>query len=62
MMGTASTQKDKMVKMKAAIRTWLHNTSFETFASTIEKQIIGQKELRPLLFIIYNYLECIAYN
>ena len=49
MMGTASTQKDKMVKMKAAIRTWLHNTSFETVASTIEKQIIGQKELRPLL-------------
>ena len=62
MMGTASTQKDKMVKMKAAIRTWLHNTSFETFASTIEKQIIGQKELRPLLFIIYNYLECIVYG
>ena len=53
-MGTASTQKDKMVKMKAAIRTWLRTTGFEAFVNTIEKQIIGQKELRSLLFIIYN--------
>ena len=49
-------------KTKECIREWLATTSFIEFAEEIEKKIIAQPELRRACFIIYKYLESIAYD
>jgi len=55
--------REKKIEIaKAKIRTWLQNTSFYEFVNVVEQRIIGQPELRPLLFVVYNYLECIVYE
>ena len=54
--------QDREKEAKYKIYNWLKETGFNQFAEAIEKRVIGQSELRPLLFVIYNYLECIVYN
>lgn len=49
-------------KTKEGIREWLATTSFIEFAEEIEKKIIAQPELRRACFIVYKYLEAIAYD
>lgn len=49
-------------KTKESIREWLATTGFIEFAEELEKKIIAQPELRRACFIVYKYLEAIAYD
>lgn len=57
-----SPKMKQIEKVKEDIRNWLEVTSFVEFAEEIEKRVIAQPELRRACFIIYSYLQGIAFD
>ncbi len=47
---------------EALLCEWAEETDFETFASEIEKRVVGQRELRVLLMEVYLYIQNIAHE